>query len=386
MACRFEGSATEVRIEGMGPVKLSASEAFSKPFAARVDLLGAHVNGAGPHLLLDPAVELEPVDVDLRIEAPPYKATYRAAPGNAGATLTLTIDEGGAKGHLRGAVPKAPECAGKWCDVIWEQGAKGVTVTPSPDAGSVAITGRFPFRKPNPADREVSSKVISVTALDARGKLACDQDVRAVEGVIFTWQAAPSGPLGVEPLVWNRGRLTLAVDSGRAPKEGDDASPLATAGTAAVDDVNRSNDGTVASSTGWPPVTIAAIALALALPALWLVKRRRPEPTKPPVAQQVAAPPPNPLLRPMRNVLSQLISDVKDARRVAADVELPLAAIDFQGSAEAVWFSVLEVAERQDRLSQLLERVRDEYPASIALAELIEQLRTTTTSPGVSRP
>jgi Effector-associated domain 1 len=376
MACRFEGSATEVRVEGVGPVKLSAGEAFSKPFAARVDLSGAHINGAGPHLLLDPAAELEPVDVDLSVGAPPYKATYRAAPDGVGATLTLTIDEGGAKGHVRGAVPKAPECAVKWCDVTWEQGAKGIAVTPAPGAGSVTVTGSFPFRKPNPADREVSSKAVSVTALGAQGKLTCDQEARAVEGETLAWHAATSGPLGVEPLVWNRGRLTLVVESGRAPHEGEGASHRSsTAGAPSKGEVNRSEDGAGSfSSTGWPPTTTAAVFLALALTALWLAKRRPGPP--------IAPPPPNPLLHTIRVVVAQHISDVADARRVAADAGLSLDAINFQGPAKNVWLNVFEVAEKQGRLLQLLEVVQAECPAIIDLAELINQLRATAASPG----
>jgi TIR domain len=219
MACRFEGSATEVRIEGVGPVKLSADEAFSKPFAARVKLSGARINGAGPHVWLDPAGELEPVDVDLVGGSPPYKAIYRAAPDGAEAGFTLTIDEGGAKGHVRGAVPKAPECAGKdWCDVTWEGGPKGVTVTPAPGTSSVTVTGSFPFRKSSPADLKATSKVVSVTALGARGTLVCDDhDVRSVNGEALSWQAPTSGPLGVEPVVWEHGRLKIIVTSEHPP-------------------------------------------------------------------------------------------------------------------------------------------------------------------------
>ncbi len=110
MACRFEGSATEVQLKGVGSVPLTKREAFSAPFAARVNLVGAQVGTDGPHLTLAPVDLLDPVDLSPRGQA--YDATYQAGP-----TLAVTIREGGEEGSLRDPAPGRPKCGREWCPV-----------------------------------------------------------------------------------------------------------------------------------------------------------------------------------------------------------------------------------------------------------------------------
>jgi hypothetical protein len=105
MTCRFEGSVTEVRLEGLGPVKLSAREAFSKPFVALVELKGTQIRGAPGFLRLGPAIELEPVDLDLSDGDPPYKVAYRAT--RDGAEPGFTLMKRRRRGRGRGGVGRS---------------------------------------------------------------------------------------------------------------------------------------------------------------------------------------------------------------------------------------------------------------------------------------
>jgi hypothetical protein len=89
MKCRFEGHATQVRIQGTGSVQLTTREAFSAP------------------------------------------------------KLEVQIDAGGEAGHVRGTVDGAPECMRAWCDIAWTKGqAKKVSVKPAAGgSAAVPVTG-----------------------------------------------------------------------------------------------------------------------------------------------------------------------------------------------------------------------------------------------------
>lgn len=88
------------------------------------------------------------------------------------------------------------------------------------------------------------------------------------------------------------------------------------------------------------------------------------------------------LRRKLRGALSGLIQDIKIARLMASDAGLPLHVIDFQGAAETVWSGIIDEAERQGRLSDLLELARERCPGSATLSELIRQVLAPATSPG----
>lgn len=241
MICRFKGSAAEVRLEGVGSPQLTKPAAFSAPFAARVELVGAHVGSAKVFVSLDPAGKLEPVE--LSWDARPYAVSYRAGPG-----LAVTIDAGGEAGHVQGVVPGMPSCLTAWCPLTWTPGQpKKVTVTPAPSAaGEIAVTGGFPFDEPS--GPEATSKVTKVMALGAQGTLTCDTDAQSLKGATLSWQVESSGPIRVEPLVWAGGALTLAVTSERHPAGAPSTLP-------------------------WFAGAVVATACALAFVAAWAVRR-----------------------------------------------------------------------------------------------------------------
>jgi hypothetical protein len=64
----------------------------------------------------------------------------------------------------------------------------------------------------------------------------------------------------------------------------------------------------------------------------------------------------------LRKVLERLYEDVSDIRRVVYDAGINTSTIEFQGSASSIWFSVLDNAEKQDRLESLINIVHCEYP------------------------
>ena len=211
--CRFHGSAAEVHIEGSGTVQLTLGDAFSSPFARRVELVGARIGAAGPLVVLEPAGDLEPVE--MASEGPAYDVTY-----GAGETLVVEIRAGGEAGHVRGAVPEMPECEQAWCDVVWTAGqAKKLVVTPASGAqGDVPITGPFPFERPGTFDKEVTAKVTAVTARGARGTLECDAERRELVGAELVWRVGESGALEIKPgLAWRGGELSLSVESEMPP-------------------------------------------------------------------------------------------------------------------------------------------------------------------------
>lgn len=74
--------------------------------------------------------------------------------------------------------------------------------------------------------------------------------------------------------------------------------------------------------------------------------------------------------------------DVQVARLAASDAELPLHVIAFQGAPEMVWAGVIEEAERQARLPELLEIAGQRCPGDDALRELSRQVLALAASPG----
>jgi Effector-associated domain 1/TIR domain len=88
------------------------------------------------------------------------------------------------------------------------------------------------------------------------------------------------------------------------------------------------------------------------------------------------------LRRELRAALSELIPDVQVARLVASDAELPLRTISFQGSPETVWLCIIDEAERQARLHELLELVCERCPGDTTLTELLRQVLALAASPG----
>lgn len=91
-------------------------------------------------------------------------------------------------------------------------------------------------------------------------------------------------------------------------------------------------------------------------------------PEAPPVATP-AAPAPGTLTQ-ARRVLASLFPSASRVRIVAVDAGLELRAINFNGSAEEVWASVLDEADRQNRRGALLAVARGEYPNNPELQAL----------------
>ncbi len=70
----------------------------------------------------------------------------------------------------------------------------------------------------------------------------------------------------------------------------------------------------------------------------------------------------------LRNVLAQTYPNRADARIFASDVGLPTDSIDFDGSSNDFWHSVLDKAGNHGMLDACLRRAKREYPAALTRA------------------
>ena len=73
----------------------------------------------------------------------------------------------------------------------------------------------------------------------------------------------------------------------------------------------------------------------------------------------------------LRNVLAGLYWNMEEARRVVLDVELNPVVIAFSNKSINTWQSILDEAQLQDKVGDIIAKVRREYPKlqSLALAE-----------------
>ena len=67
------------------------------------------------------------------------------------------------------------------------------------------------------------------------------------------------------------------------------------------------------------------------------------------------------------SILSELYSTEADIRRIVDDIGLNHKRIDFHGSAEAIWYRVMDEADKNDLMAELLEEARQRYPRNIDL-------------------
>ena len=73
----------------------------------------------------------------------------------------------------------------------------------------------------------------------------------------------------------------------------------------------------------------------------------------------------------LRNVLAGLYWNVEEARRIVLDVELNPVVISFTNKSINTWQSILEEAQLQDKVGDIITKARQDYPKlqSLALAE-----------------
>ncbi len=79
-------------------------------------------------------------------------------------------------------------------------------------------------------------------------------------------------------------------------------------------------------------------------------------------------------LRRLRAALARLFPTADKARVLLQDAGVSSAHIDFGGSAELVWFRVLEETLKHDRLRELIQQARTTYqndPELRAVAEVL---------------
>lgn len=70
----------------------------------------------------------------------------------------------------------------------------------------------------------------------------------------------------------------------------------------------------------------------------------------------------SPTLTALRTLLASLYPSVEDARRIAGDAGLNLQFITFDGKAINTWRSILDEAQKRDKLSALVDAVAADYP------------------------
>jgi Effector-associated domain 1/Effector-associated domain 5 len=81
------------------------------------------------------------------------------------------------------------------------------------------------------------------------------------------------------------------------------------------------------------------------------------------------------VLRELRATLAALYPTRGHAVRLAEDAGIQPSRIDLDGSAEAIWHSVLDEAKKQELLSSLVAIARVDYPRNAELARLAESLQ-----------
>ena len=75
----------------------------------------------------------------------------------------------------------------------------------------------------------------------------------------------------------------------------------------------------------------------------------------------------------LRETLARLYPYNADARRLASDVGLPHGNIDYTGTSHAVWFAVLEEAEKRRLLQRLVELAYEQYPTDPVLRAYLKK-------------
>jgi hypothetical protein len=77
--------------------------------------------------------------------------------------------------------------------------------------------------------------------------------------------------------------------------------------------------------------------------------------------------------RRLRDKLMHIYTDVADARRIAMDAQLNVGKVDFSGSAENFWTSIVKVAENDKTLIHLIREVREHNSKNAELAALEQE-------------
>ena len=81
----------------------------------------------------------------------------------------------------------------------------------------------------------------------------------------------------------------------------------------------------------------------------------------------------------MSNEITEVLADIypteSDARRVADEIRLATAHIDFDGSAIKAWTRVIAQAKREDKFRVLLDHVHGEYPNQMTPSLILNTLK-----------
>jgi hypothetical protein len=80
-------------------------------------------------------------------------------------------------------------------------------------------------------------------------------------------------------------------------------------------------------------------------------------------------------LTELRNVLMALYDSVSDARRVAQEALLNTAHVDLSGKAINFWQSILEEANKQHLVSEVIEVARTQFPNNTGLEAAVLEWR-----------
>lgn len=76
----------------------------------------------------------------------------------------------------------------------------------------------------------------------------------------------------------------------------------------------------------------------------------------------------------LRGVLMNLYSDVEDAKRLVKDAQLNYPEINFQGKAASFWHSIVEVAEKDRMLVNIIRQARIEHTGNGELLDLEQEI------------
>lgn len=79
-------------------------------------------------------------------------------------------------------------------------------------------------------------------------------------------------------------------------------------------------------------------------------------------------------LAQLRKTLAYLYPSKADIRRVAYDAEIDTGDIPVNGSAEALWHALLDEANKQHQVEQLLKIIDGEYPNNAGSVRSMRQI------------
>lgn len=211
--CTFDGTARTVRVRGVGTAVLAEPNAFSRPQAAWVDLIGATIGSEGPSVRVAAPLRLEPLQVN--DSGSPYDVTYEAGP-----EIRVTVAQGGGEGSFKGQLAGA--ACDAFCPVSWSADAKkGIVLHLATDARSIDLTGPFPYlAKPVPGAPQLAW-VDGVELVGARGRLVCPDGERPYVDAKLAWPKSQFGDLKVEPIAVRDGllRVTITTDPESRPQD-----------------------------------------------------------------------------------------------------------------------------------------------------------------------